>query len=221
MKYGILFAVAALLLMILASIHRGWFFLLIWPGISFAVVASGYFYFGPSVYGKSARGLISPTCQLLLLPYLLYAWSVWYAVRLVRREPAFHQLTERIFIGRRLLSREVPNNIDHVIDLTCEFNEPKGLRSLSYHSCQILDGFVPSQQQLHKWAAMVSELRGNIYIHCAEGHGRTGLFAAVLLLETGHSQTVHEALRLIVERRPLVRLGKRQLALLHATRETR
>ena len=217
MKYGILFATVVVLLTTSVIIHGGWFYLLLWPALSFGMVALGYFHFGPRVYGKSQRGILSPINLLLLLPYLLYLWFVWYAVRLVKRESAFDQLTENIFIGRRLLSHEFPDNIDHVIDLTCEFTEPKALRSISYHSFQILDGFVPSPEQLRDWAAQAAELSGNIYIHCAEGHGRTGLFAAVLLLHIGHSQTPDDVLQFIKSKRPLVRLNQQQMAALNAT----
>ena len=216
MKYGILFSTLAALLAVFAVLNRGWYFLLLWPALSAAIVAGGYFYLGPAVYGKSSRGLLSPINLVLLLPYLLCMWSVWFAARLVKRERAWDQLTENVFIGRRLLSHELPDNIVHVIDLTCEFNEPKALRSLSYHSFQILDGAVTSPGQLRGWAEHVAGLKGDIYIHCAEGHGRTGLFAAVLLLCIGHSQSPEEALQFIKARRPLVRLGQRQMAVLHA-----
>ncbi|MCB9920538.1 MAG: dual specificity protein phosphatase family protein [Planctomycetaceae bacterium] len=215
MKYGILFATVAVLLVMLPVSQRGWQILLLWPAVSFGIVSLGYLRLGPRVYGKSERGLLSPMTQLVLLPYLLYLWAVWYAVRIVKREPAFNTLTENISIGRRLLSRELPNDIDHVVDLTCEFNEPKALRSLTYHSFQILDGFVPSSGQLHEWSDRISKLSGNIYIHCAEGHGRTGLMAAGVLLHLGHSQTPDEALQFIRSKRPLVRLGQRQLAVLN------
>ena len=125
MKYGILFAAVAVLLVLSAAIHGGWQLFFLWPSLSFGIVAVGYLHFGPKVYGKSRHGLLSPITQFLLLPYLLYLWTVWYAVRLVKRESAFNRLTDNIFIGRRLLSHEMPQDIDHVIDLTCEFNEPK------------------------------------------------------------------------------------------------
>ena len=216
MKYGFLFATIAVLLMTSAISHGGWFYLLSWPALSFGIVALGYLHLGPRVYGKSQRGILSPINVLLLLPYLLYLWFVWYAIRLFKRESSFDQLTENIFIGRRLLSHELPDNIDHVIDLTCEFTEPKSLRSTSYHSFQILDGFVPPPHQLRCWASQAADLSGNIYIHCAEGHGRTGLFAAVLLLQLGHSQSPEAALQFIKSKRPLVRLGSQQTAALNA-----
>src|SRR5262245_23662200 len=112
MKYGILFTTVAVLLTTSAMIHRGWCFVLLWPALSFAIIALGYFHFGPRVYGKSQRGVLSPINLLLLLPYLLYLWSVWNVVRIFKRESAFDQLTENIFIGRRLLSHEFPNNFE-------------------------------------------------------------------------------------------------------------
>ena len=220
MKCGILFGTVAVLLAIAAFTHGGWFLLLLWPTMSFAIVASGYIRFGPRVYGKSRSGVLSSINTLLLLPFLLNLWAVWYAVRLFKREPAFDQLTEHIYIGRRLMGHEFPKNIDHVIDLTCEFTEPKALRSVNYLSCQILDGFVPSSLQLQSWVADAEKLSGNIYIHCAEGHGRTGLFAAALLLQRGDFNTPDDALNYVKSKRPRVRLGKRQLAALASTRTT-
>ena len=221
MKYGMLFATVAVLLAASALLHRGWQVLLLWPAVSFGVVALGYLHFGPIVYGKSSRGILSPFSQLILLPYLLYLWSVWYALRLVKREPAFNQLTDSVLIGRRLLSHELPDNINHVIDLTCEFSEPNALRSTSYHLFPILDGFVPSPNQLREWVHEVAALSGNVFIHCAEGHGRTGLFAAALLLATGHSNTPADAIQFIRSKRPMVRLGHRQLAVLNAIHEAK
>lgn len=220
MKYGILFTTVAVMLVTSAGIRGGWFFLLFWPALSFGIVGFGYLHFGPHVYGKSQSGILLPLNQLLLLPYLLYLWSLWYAVRLIKREPAIDELTDNIFIGRRLLSHELPNHINHVIDLTCEFTEPKALRAKSYYSFQILDASVPASAQLRDWAELAAQLSGNIYIHCAEGHGRTGLFAAALLLQRGHLRTPDEALQFIKSKRPLVRLGHRQMAALHEFHKT-
>lgn len=197
-----------------AVVHRGWYLLVFWPAASFAVVASGYFHIGPSVFGKSADGKLALANQIVLLPYLLYLWSVWRCIRIVKRESASDWLTEDIVIGRRLLSHECPDSIEHVVDLTCEFTEPKALRSRSYQSLRILDTSVPSLKQLRRWVNQSSELTGTLYIHCAEGHGRTGLFAAALLLQRGDCSSPAEAISFIQNKRPLVRLGKRQLVTL-------
>lgn len=216
MKYGVLFAIVATLLVASAALHGGWQWLLLWPAISLGIVAAGYLHVGPAVFGKSSRGVLSPSAHLFLLPYLLSVWFLWHSLRLVKREPAFHQLTEGIFIGRRLLLHEFPSNINHVIDLTCEFNEPGISRSAAYHAFPILDGSVPAVDQLREWAMTVAKLSGNIYIHCAEGRGRTGLFSAALLLVSGYSKSPDDALRYVISRRPMVRLNRQQIAVLNA-----
>lgn len=219
MKYGVLFAIVATLLVASAVLHGGWQWILLWPAVSLGTVAAGYLYVGPAVFGKSSRGVLSRFAQLFLFPYLLSVWFLWQSLRLVKREPAYHELTEGVFIGRRLLLHEYPNNINHVIDLTCEFNESGVARSATYYTFPILDGSVPAAFQLREWAMAVARLSGNIYIHCAEGHGRTGLFAAALLLVSGHSKTPDDALRYVMSRRPMVRLNRQQTAVLYALRD--
>ena len=210
MKYGVLFSTTAILLLVTAARNGGWAALSVWPALSFAIVAVGYFFVGPRVYGKSTAGELSWFNSVLLLPYLLCLRFVWHAVQLVKTEPAYDQLTDQIYIGRRLLAREFPANIDHVVDLTCEFDEPRRVRAVDYHSMQILDGFVPTIQQLQSWVAKVAEFEGTVYIHCAEGHGRTGLFATALLVQLGQYSCTTEALKFVQSRRPRVRLSSRQ-----------
>ncbi len=216
-KHGVLLGVVSLLFVLLAIDTQFWFFFC--PAVSFGIVAFGYLQAGPKVFGKSSRGTISFFNILLLLPYLAYAWSTWHLLRFVKRENAYDQLTNNIFIGRRLTRQECPDYFEHVIDLTCEFNEPEKLRSRSYYSFQVLDGFVPTCDQLCDWVEAASKLQGNLYIHCAEGHGRTGLFAAALLLYRGDFQTVESALQFIQSKRPLVRLGSLQFKTLSAAQQ--
>lgn len=216
MKYGILFATAGVLLADAAVTRGGACWILLWPAASCLLVASGYLLFGPRVYGKSPSGLLSPLHQFLLFPFLAYLWSVWSVLRLVKHERPFDQLTDRIFIGRRLLNHEVPKGIDHVVDLTCEFNAPAIVRGKSYFSFQVLDGVATTPERLSEWVRRVAQLPGTVYIHCAEGHGRTGLLAAALLLSTGQAASPEEALQLVKAKRPLVRLGQRQMAALRA-----
>lgn len=200
-----------------AAIHRGWLLLLIWPALSASIVAIGYFRLSPRIFGKSQSGLLAPVNQILLLPFLAYSWLAWHVIRLFSGEAAFAQLVDNVVIGRRLLSYELPDNIDHVIDLTCEFDEPIALRTRNYHSFQILDGLAPRPEKLAEWAQTALNLPGRIYIHCAQGHGRTGMFAAAMLLYGGKVATVDEAIRFIQSKRPLVRLNRAQMTTLRAT----
>ncbi len=60
MRYGVLFALIALLFAATAALHRGWLLGLVWPAASFALVAMAYFHLGPRVFGKSPDGRLSP-----------------------------------------------------------------------------------------------------------------------------------------------------------------
>jgi protein-tyrosine phosphatase len=53
-----------------------------------------------------------------------------------------------------------------------------------------------------------------VLIHCAQGHGRTGLFAAALLLRRKLADTPEQALAQITAVRPRVRLSAAQLRVL-------
>lgn len=210
MKIGVLFSLTATLIAFVGVFYEGWFLITLWPALSFAAVAFAYFALGPGLYGKRPDGTIPAVRIVPLAPYLFFMWSVWLLTRVVRREPPYHQLSESIFIGRRLLAHETPDFFDVVVDLTCEFPEPLPLRSKHYYSFQILDGVSPSEAQLIQWARDISRLSGTVYIHCAEGRGRAGLFAAALLLVLGHSDSPSEVLRFIRSKRTVVRLGARQ-----------
>ncbi len=213
MKYGILFLIVCCLLAYHALHQGGYYYLLVWPSLSFLLVSISYFFAGPKIYGKRS-GRLNICNTLLLFPYLCYLWSVWTLLRLVKKEPAYHRINDRLIIGRRLYSSECPSNIDHVIDLTCEFNECKTLRDKDYHNFQILDGFIPSKSQLHQWIDFCATLEGTIYIHCAEGHGRTGLFTALLLIKLEIANDSESALALIQAQRPLAKIGSRQQEIL-------
>ncbi len=214
MKYGFLIGTVSILLCAFAIDSQHW--PILWPALSFGIVSCGYFFAGPKVFGKTTQGRISLLNFILLLPYLAYVWSAWHLLRIVKSENAYDQISEYLFIGRRLTSQECPDFLEHVVDLTCEFHEPEKLTSCSYHLFQILDRFAPPIDQLCAWIERVSALQGNVYIHCAEGHGRTGLFAAALLIGRGDYQTPEAALQFIKSKRPQVRLGSSQLLTLKA-----
>ena len=214
MKYGILFLTLAALLLFYPIVHGSLWWILLWPAASFALVGLAYVKLGPMIFGKDDNGRLAPFVVLVLLPYLLYLWTIWYLVRIFRRENAYDEICPDLVIGRRLLSFEVPERIEHVIDLTCEFNESKNMSDLNYYSFPILDGSTPDPTKFGQWLDQVVNLPGKKYIHCAEGHGRTGLFAAAYLVKSGRSESVDEALEVLKGARPLLRLGSKQLAYL-------
>ncbi len=217
MKYAALFAFAGALLGLLAVSYGGWCWLLLWPVLSCFAISAAYFSVGTRVFGKQADGTMARSSLMVLLPYLICLWSVWHVLRLVCREDSHNRLAENLTIGRRLLASEVPESIEVIVDLTCEFVEPKAIRtSREYLSFPLLDGVAPSPQSIVKIVRQLSGDNRQVYIHCAQGHGRTGIIAAALLLVRGTAADAIAAVELVQAARPEVRLSRMQMRCLES-----
>jgi protein-tyrosine phosphatase len=145
----------------------------------------------------------------VFLPLLVYTTVVWHLIRLLSREPAHNAVTEQLVVGRRLLTFERAGEFANFVDLTAEFSEPSFIRSSpSYRSFPILDGGAPTPEALR--AAVASLRPGRTFIHCAQGHGRTGLFALAVLLSSGVARSVEDGLRMLSAARPAIRLSREQ-----------
>ena len=75
-------------------------------------------------------------------------------------------------------------------------------------SFPILDAGVPAVDELELLLSQVQG--GRVYIHCAQGHGRTGLVATALLLRQEKVKTVSEAISLLQKQRPRLKLNQLQ-----------
>lgn len=180
-----------------------------WAGLSFSVVGGGYAGLGPKVFGKTENGKLAIPNKVILLPFLAYSWGIWHVYRLLNREEAISEVSDDLIIGRRLLSQELPADIDVVIDLTAEFDEPSGIRSHpGYRSFPILDAEVPSAAVMSPFLESIPE--GRVYLHCAQGHGRTGVVALCLLFHQGRIEDVEEGLKKLRKARPGLGLNRKQ-----------
>jgi protein-tyrosine phosphatase len=209
--YAVVFLILAAYLVGLAVLLGGSAWALLWPAVAFAVVAIGYGGAGPRVFGKRPDGRLRWANLVALLPFFLFTWGVWHLLRLVSREPVWNELAPGVFLGRRVLAHELPPDIGLVIDLTAEFIEPHGVRSgRAYRSLPVLDAGLPDVKRLAELAREAAGFAGRVYVHCAQGHGRTGLFAAAVLLARGAARDAGEAIRLVKAARPNVRLKPAQ-----------
>lgn len=190
--------------------------LLAWVAVAFGLVGAAYAGVGPRIFGKRPDGRMAPLAVVLLLPYLVLLWTVWHAYRLVTRTRAWDRLNERVILGRRLMPAELPAEVTAVLDLTAEFFEPAAIvRRVRYVSCPILDARDLPVDDLRRALAAVAEEKC-VYVHCAQGHGRTGLVAAALLVVRGEAASAEEALARVREVRRGVRLNARQRRCLEA-----
>ncbi|MDB6136276.1 MAG: hypothetical protein JWM59_4519 [Verrucomicrobiales bacterium] len=214
MKYAVTFAAVSLAMLAGSMVYPGLPRLLVWPALSFGGVALGYAGLGPRVFGKTGSGEIRPWFRMLHLPYFVFTWGVWHICRLLSREAALNRIDEGLVIGRRLLPGEAPEGFDHYVDLTAEFEEPHPIRTRPGYRClPILDAGVPTLDELRRAVELCSD--GRVFVHCAQGHGRTGLFALALLLRRGNVRTVGEGISLLQSLRPAVSLNGGQTAFAH------
>lgn len=209
MKYGILLGILALGLLGMAVLKGGWFWFLLWPITNLMFLSVAYSRNSSGVFGKRPDGTLPVWSWIVFFPWLIFTLVVWHVTRIVSKEPARNIVTPKLVIGRRLLESEQHGTFDNYIDLTAEFREPPSVRRTSaYTSFPILDGAVPNAESLIKILASLKA--GQTFVHCAQGHGRTGLFALVLLLADRTVLDVEQGLRLLQHARPMLKLNSRQ-----------
>ena len=120
---------------------------------------------------------------LLYAPYLLGYWLTWCCVRWrERRRPPFIEISERLWIGRRLTAAEAkklpPQPV--VIDLANELSETPALRSGDYHYFPLLDLRLPDAAMTDEIVELLLRKIGegrSVYLHCAMGYSRCALIA--------------------------------------------
>lgn len=215
LKYAILFALMGLgqLYLGVQSGYVGFFWL--WSGVSFLIVAAGYGGMGAKVFGKRADGTIGWWGVVLLLPYLLLTWSLWHLQRWLSREPCYHQITPNLWLGRRALRHELPEGVNLIVDLTAEFAAPRGVKEERAYLCiPTLDSSVPERREFERALQTILDFTGGVYIHCANGHGRSVTLALAVLMASGNMETLGQAEAYLKQIRPGIDLHPRQKRLL-------
>lgn len=79
-KYGIYFLLLAALMLSITIQFGGWYWIMIYPALSFAIISIGYMGIGPRVFGKRPDGKRSLVATFFLLPYLLFTLATWHLV---------------------------------------------------------------------------------------------------------------------------------------------
>ncbi len=209
MNHAILLVLLGLMLTMIGISEGSWFLIASWLGANFLVVGIAHLGGWHRVFGKRPDGALPLWSWLVFLPLLIYTSSVWHLMRLFSGEPAQNTVAPGLVVGRRQLSSEAREQFDNYVDLTAEFVEPLNIRKSQGYICfPILDGSAPHPERLRQ---AVNRLRpGKTFIHCAQGHGRTGLFAAAVLLTSCKVRTVDEALKFLQAVRPRIHLSRAQ-----------
>lgn len=125
--------------------------------------------------------------------------------------PPFDRYGDDLYLSRRLRGHELPENLSNTVDLTAELEEPLDVCNHPGYICvPILDGAVPTIGELRDW---LQRLRpGKTLVHCAMGHGRTGLFAVAMLIESRRAESVSDAIAKLQSVQPGIGLSATQRA---------
>ena len=213
MRYGVLFTLLGGGLILQAASLQGWFWVLVWPGISFGAVGLAYLGLGPGIFGKRPDGSMAWHAIVFLLPHLAPLWLTWRLVRAVSREDCSNEVVPGVFVGRRPLAGEIPPEVTLLVDLTAEFPELRAVQAgRQYVSAPMLDTGIAQREPFAELVRQVSQWPGAVYIHCAQGHGRSGTLATAVIVAKGHCATADEAVSMLRAARPRLRLGRNQLA---------
>jgi protein-tyrosine phosphatase len=203
---GVLFLCLATLFAALMGYFGGITWVLAWPAFSLIVVGLGYVKLGPWVLGKQPDGTLLWHMTLPLMPYLGVAELAWYIVRVLGDEEPWHEVSRGLFLGRRVEHWELPARISVVLDMTAEFVEPMEVRTGRKYVCvPTLDASVPSVSVLADAIEDIMRHPGNVYVHCAAGHGRSAMAMAVLMVAKGEASDVDDAVAKMRLTRPRVK----------------
>jgi protein-tyrosine phosphatase len=192
------YLVGALLMLLLVLRGWPWAAPLLWPVLSFSMVAAGYLGVGPGIYRKQ-NGVLPLSTRLLLAPTRFgQILSLHYYRRQCR---PWDEAAPGVLIGRTLTTSEsallIQNGVTAVLDLTVEFSESASLRALAYRNLPILDLTAPTLSQLREGVAFISEhvaARGTVYVHCKVGYSRTAAVVGAYLMARGLCTSLDEAL---------------------------
>lgn len=186
----------------------------LWPALSTLIVAVGYAGVGVDVFQKDAKGRLSLSARILLLPYLVGVRLSKYMF--CRRLPHTAAIHGGIYLGAFPLT-EVQQSA--VLDLTAEFH--RAAPSV-WHAYPLMDLVAPDERTLYQCVETLNQLRQShetVLVCCALGLSRSAVVVAAWLLAERIVSNVQDAVELICAQRPQVVLTQRHLGVLEQFQE--
>ena len=191
----------------LTALYPRMAWLLVWSGPSFCTVAAAYARQEPRVFGKRLDGTLAWGRCVLLLPYLLLTWLLWYCQTRFSREAACKR-SHRGYGSDDPAVKELPPGVTLVVYLTSEFGEPRALRTGRTYLClPTLDNAAPDPEAFREAVRRAASWGGTVYIHCALGHGRSALTAVAVPAARGLAADPEAAFARVKSARPGVNLN--------------
>lgn len=208
-SYAFGFAFFAVVFVVIGRIVPIWgvSLLFFWCAVSCFLMTAAYFFQQPFwVMGKSGRKPFAVLVLLLNFPFLGAYWLVWILRHGFSRNPCVHQIANtNISISQWPIFGVSLDMYDVVFDLTSEMPAVYPVHG-QYVSLPNLDG-VP----LCRWEIPPNVNRDQqILVHCAQGRGRSAVYAAMLLKKLDYASNAADACELIKRSRPTIHLTKAQ-----------
>ncbi len=191
--------------------------LLLWPAANLLVLGCCYACdgdVGTRLLGKSVRtGALPWASVLFFLPFHLGHFAAWRLKHLCKGENPAEEVADGIWVGRYPLeigigdARFRGRPVSHVVDLTGEFPARAafhGAEGVTYLCLPSLDRLLSSPERLAAAARVVHRDASCAFVHCANGHGRSGLFAGILLVLRGDAPDLDAAKRQMKRKRSVL-----------------
>eukprot|EP00736_Rhodelphis_marinus_P012933 Rmarinus@m.6918 len=202
----------------------------IWALLSVSVAQLVHFgALTPKVFGKHSTGHHSIFPQIVFLPYFLILWVI--LKRTAKKSEGtidqYNEVSPKLYLGRRPETMlDIPANTKLVVDLTAEIGaspEFIGNPDVLYRCLPVADFCLPENPDAFwKLAAecaydLCRPGAGNVYIHCYMGRGRSALLVVAVLLCSGRSDSIQDAINMVQRARPSVHLIPAMQKFLHST----
>jgi hypothetical protein len=217
MRLGIALGACALACLALSEMAGLAAPIVIWLGVSLSVLCVAYLLDRPGLLGKREDGSRGLAANVVLLPWWVLQYGVSHGSRRLGSEPPTQVIGPGVHIGRRPLARDVPPDVRHIVDLTAEFHVAEGVVDGRRYTCvRLLDATAPSDVVLARLVDDIVRRDEPVLIHCAQGHGRSALVVACVLIARGDCVDADAALARITGIRPAVALKPAQRRALDA-----
>ncbi|THU53832.1 hypothetical protein C4D60_Mb10t18570 [Musa balbisiana] len=165
----------------------------------------------PALLGKRSDGSFPLWAKFIFGPYLVSVRLYAVLKRLKRRESLYNEVSENLYVGGWPTSpSQMPPGDPVVIDCTCELPKGSFINKDAYFCIPLWDSRSPSPAQIEsaaRWACQKRAEKKPIYIHCANGHGRSVCVMCALLVELGVAESWKDAEKMIREKRPFIRMN--------------
>ncbi len=192
-------------------------FVALWCTATAAVLHLAYADNDTGAFAKRADGTQPLFVRVLMLPFLAPFHLRQFILIRWAREPAFCPLLPGIWIGRRpIRPGDVPDGVNVVVDLVAECPSAAAVRRLPgirLVSFPMLEAGVRAATDLRMCIDALPD--SGLYLHCAQGHGRTGFFVCAFLLRRGFARSLQEAQEQLSRVRPRARLRAAQVDFLN------